>query len=140
MNDIDQVSIARCFELAEQAQLCGESAVGTVIVAAGHPVAEAVEAIHDGPDPSGHAELIAIRMACAARGSTDLSDCTLYTNVEPCFMCGYAIRATRISRVVIVRPGGEIGSVTSKHAFLDSAEFERWGDPPEIVWADSTES
>ena len=135
-NDIDRGFLHRVHELAEQARAAGESAVGTVVVQRGEIIAEGVEAMRARPDPAGHAELLAIKYACARLSTTDLSDCTLYTNVEPCFMCGYAIRATGIRRVVMQRDCGEIGSVKSKYPFLPDGDFERWGPPPEIVWAD----
>lgn len=130
--DADRVFMDRCYELADEAKLAGESPVGTVIVRAGEVIAEAAEAVLAPPDPSGHAELLAIKEACTRLGTNDLSDCTLYTNVEPCFMCGYVVRATRISRVVMARDCGEIGSVQSRYPFLLDDEFERWGPPPEV--------
>lgn len=131
---LDSTFMARCLELAALAKSAGESAVGTLIVRDGEVIAEGVEAIHADSDPSGHAELLAIRSACARLGTTDLSDCTLYTNVEPCFMCGYLVRQTGVRRVVLARDCGEIGSVKSRYPFLVDDSFERWGAPPEVVW------
>jgi tRNA(adenine34) deaminase len=134
MSNSDRHFMDRCYGLAESAKAAGESPVGTVIVRDGEVIAEGIEAVHAGPDPSGHAEMLAIRSACQRLGSADLSDCVLYTNVEPCFMCGYAIRATGIGRVVMAGPAGEIGAVDSNYAFLTDGSFERWGPPPEVVW------
>ena len=131
---LDSPFMTRCFELAALAKAAGESAVGTVIVRDGVIIAEGVETIHAASDPSGHAETLAIREACARLGTTDLSDCTLYTNVEPCFMCGYLVRQTGVRRVVMSRDCGEIGSVKSRYPFLVDGSFDRWGAPPEVVW------
>jgi len=51
-------------------------------------------------DPTAHAELLAIRAATRARGWLRLEGCTLYTTVEPCFMCAGAIVHARLARVV----------------------------------------
>src|SRR5690349_5731289 len=80
----------RCYELAQEARERGESAVGAVIVRQGELLAEAGEQIRTAFDVTGHAELIAIGRACQALGTLDLIGCTLYTNVEPCWMCSFA--------------------------------------------------
>ncbi|MFA5344747.1 MAG: nucleoside deaminase [Candidatus Omnitrophota bacterium] len=51
-------------------------------------------------DPTAHAEIVAIRKACAAIGSHDLSEWTLYSSCEPCPMCLGAIQWARIKKVV----------------------------------------
>jgi tRNA(Arg) A34 adenosine deaminase TadA len=51
-------------------------------------------------DPTAHAELLAIRAASAAQGYQRLDGCTLYTTVEPCFMCAGAAVHARLARVV----------------------------------------
>jgi len=133
MTNSDSRHMDRCHELARQAEAAGESPVGTVIVCDGEVIAEGVEAVRSTFDPTGHAELLAIKEACARLETNDLSRCELYTNVEPCFMCGYLVRATGIRRVVMARDCGEIGSVKSRHPFLLDDSFERWGPPPVVV-------
>jgi tRNA(Arg) A34 adenosine deaminase TadA len=123
----------RCLELARGARQAGETAVGSVVVRAGEVIGEGSEATRSRLDPSAHAEMEAIREACRAVGSLDLSGSTLYTTVEPCFLCGYAIRATRIERVVMGSDAGEVGAHGSRHAFLSDSAFENWGPPPEVV-------
>ncbi len=51
-------------------------------------------------DPTAHAEIVAIRKACAAIGSHDLSEWTLYSSCEPCPMCLGAIQWARVGRVI----------------------------------------
>ena len=66
----------------------------------GEVIAEGVEAVRAKVDVTAHAEIEAIRAATALVGGRDLSGCVLYTTVEPCVMCAYAIRLARISIVV----------------------------------------
>ncbi|MBM9467972.1 nucleoside deaminase [Nakamurella sp. YIM 132084] len=51
-------------------------------------------------DPTGHAEIVALRAAAAARGGWNLAGCTLAVTVEPCTMCAGALVAARIDRLV----------------------------------------
>lgn len=69
-----------------------ERATGAVIARSGNRT----EAEHD---PTAHAELVAIRAACAAKGSPRIPDCDLYVTLEPCTMCAGAIAHARIGRV-----------------------------------------
>jgi len=130
MSDLDEHFMRRCLELARASKEAGESAVGSLLVRDGVVVAEAEEATRRNLDPSAHSELEAIRLACRELESTDLSDCTMYTTVEPCFLCGYAIRAVGIPRVVMATDCGEIGSVGSRYPFLTDPGFDGWRAPP----------
>ncbi|MGH9689620.1 MAG: nucleoside deaminase [Candidatus Acidiferrales bacterium] len=94
----------RAIELAKIARSKGETPVGSLAVRDGEIVAEGIEAVKTRIDISAHAEMIAIRRACRALGTLDLSGCVIHTTPEPCFMCSYAIRQTRISEIVIGRP------------------------------------
>ncbi|SEF68077.1 tRNA(Arg) A34 adenosine deaminase TadA [Jhaorihella thermophila] len=78
----------------------GEVPVGAVIVSPdGHVVAAAGNRTREWHDPTAHAEILAIRAACAAAGSERLPDHALYVTLEPCAMCAAAIAATRIARL-----------------------------------------
>lgn len=92
--------IRRCLELAQQAIATGDTPVGSLIVDDAGLVAEGVEAVRATEDVTAHAEIVALRAAFATRGARDLTGCTLYTSVEPCVMCAYAIRLARIRLVV----------------------------------------
>lgn len=76
----------------------GEVPVGAVIVQAGKVVAQAGNRTRELGDPTAHAEMLAIRAACAQRGER-LPDCDLYVTLEPCPMCGSAISFARIRRL-----------------------------------------
>jgi tRNA(Arg) A34 adenosine deaminase TadA len=126
--------MARCEELAAQARGQGEASVGAVIVRERHVIAEAMEQVVAQHDVTGHAELLAIRAACRNLNTFDLSGCTLYTNVEPCIMCSFAIRETGIEHVVIGRAVEEIGGATSRFPILTDDSIGSWRAPPFIEW------
>lgn len=78
----------------------GEVPVGAVVVdPQGRIVAAAGNRTREGNDPTAHAEMLAIRAACAAAGSERLPDHALYVTLEPCAMCAAAISAARIARL-----------------------------------------
>ena len=88
-------------------------------------------------DVTRHAEIVAVGMAQKALGTKDLSGCTLYTNVEPCAMCSFPIRETRISRVVY-SIGSRLMGGDSKWDILADPELskvmpEAFGEAPEVV-------
>lgn len=124
----------RCEELARRALTAGNTPVGAVIVLDGEVVGEAAEEVPNGPRRFAHAELLAVEASLRATGRRSLESATLYTNAEPCILCGYAIREARISRVVMGRPSGETGSVRSRFPVLTADWVSRWGAPPEILW------
>lgn len=84
---------------ARKAAACGEVPVGAVIVKDGQVIASAHNFTETNNDPTAHAELLAIRQACAALGSARLLDCDLYVTLEPCAMCAAAISFARIRRL-----------------------------------------
>ncbi|WP_299406537.1 nucleoside deaminase [uncultured Roseobacter sp.] len=78
----------------------GEVPVGAVVVdPRGDVVAAAGNRTRELKDPTAHAEMLALREACAARGSERLVDHALYVTLEPCAMCAGAISAARIARL-----------------------------------------
>lgn len=92
--------MALALSLAREAAAAGEVPVGAVIVDAnGRLLAAAANRTETDADPTAHAELLAIRAACAARGEPRLPDCDLYVTLEPCAMCAAAIAFARIRRV-----------------------------------------
>ncbi len=62
-------------------------------------------------DPTAHAEMLALRAACAALGSERLTGCALYVTLEPCPMCAAAISAARIARLIYGAPDPKSGGV-----------------------------
>ena len=85
---------------ARAAAARGEVPVGAVVVdAQGRIVARAGNRTRELNDPSAHAEMLAIRQACAAAGSERLPGHDLYVTLEPCPMCAAVISAARIARL-----------------------------------------
>ena len=85
---------------AEGAGARGEVPVGAVVLGPdGAVLARAGNRTLELRDPSAHAELLAIRAACAALQSERLIDCDLYVSLEPCAMCAGAISFARIRRL-----------------------------------------
>lgn len=90
----------RALAEARAAAARGETPVGAVVVAAGGEVlAAAGNRVEELRDPTAHAELLAIRAACAALDSPRLVDCDLWVTLEPCPMCAQAISFARIRRL-----------------------------------------
>ncbi|SFC48169.1 nucleoside deaminase [Tropicimonas isoalkanivorans] len=85
---------------ARAAALRGEVPVGAVVVdPSGRVVARAGNRTRELCDPSAHAEVLAIRAACAAAGSERLPGHSLYVTLEPCPACAAIISAARIARL-----------------------------------------
>lgn len=89
------------FAEAEAAGARGEVPIGAVVVEpqTGRILARAGNRTEADADPTAHAEVLAIRAACVARGDARLPDCDLYVTLEPCPMCATAIAFARIRRV-----------------------------------------
>lgn len=89
------------FEQARQAAARGEVPIGAVLVdASGEVLATAGNRTEADNDPTAHAEVLAIRAACAKLGSPRLPGSTLYVTLEPCALCATAISFARIEKLV----------------------------------------
>lgn len=86
--------------LAHQAWTLGEVPVGAVVVHAGQIVGRGYNAPISRHDPTGHAEIMALRDAARNLQNYRLPGCELYVTLEPCAMCAGAIMHARIARVV----------------------------------------
>ena len=134
---IDAVMKARCIALSKTATSEGEFPFACVIVRNGEVVVETTNRVARDGDVTRHAEIVAVSLAQKVLGTKDLSGCTLYTNVEPCAMCSFPIRETRISRVVYAI-GSRLMGGDSKWDVLGDPELaqvmpEAFGDSPEVV-------
>jgi tRNA(adenine34) deaminase len=112
MND-DEARMRRAIELAAEAAVDGDVPIGAVLVC-GECVFEARNEKERRPDPTAHAEMLAIRAAAEALGVWRLPEATLFVTKEPCAMCAGAIVAARIARLVFGcrdPKGGAAGSV-----------------------------
>ena len=100
-------------EEARAAATRGEVPVGAVLVAAnGAVLARAGNRTRELNDPTAHAEMLAIRAACAETGSERLTGSSLYVTLEPCAMCAAAISAARIARLYYGAEDPKSGGVT----------------------------
>ena len=91
--------MAQALELARQAGLEGDVPVGCVIVKDGQVIGRGRNRREERGDATAHAELEAIRQACARLGSWRLTGCDLYVTLEPCPMCAGGIINSRIRAV-----------------------------------------
>lgn len=91
---------------------------GAVVVRDGRVVGRGNNRVTSSNDPTAHAEVVAIREACAALGSFSLAGCELYTSCEPCPMCLGAIAWARLDRVVYAGTRADAAA-----AGFDDAEF-----------------
>jgi len=92
--------MARALVEAQAAEARGEVPIGAVITGSdGTIIAAAGNRTRTTNDPTAHAEMLAIREACAKIGSERLLDCDLYVTLEPCPMCAGAISFARIRRL-----------------------------------------
>jgi tRNA(adenine34) deaminase len=98
MNESDWMREA--LRLAGQGYLAGEVPVGAIVVKGGKIVGRGFNAPISSHDPSGHAEIRALRDAAARLGNYRLTGCDLYVTLEPCAMCAGAIMHARIERVI----------------------------------------
>lgn len=110
---MDTTYMQTALELAQKGADLGEVPVGAVIVKDGCVIARAHNERELLPDATAHAEVLAIRRACAALGTNRLSGCTMYVTLEPCPMCAGALVNARIDRVVFGAYDARIGACGS---------------------------
>ena len=117
----DDVFLTRAIELAQKASESGDGGpFGAVIVDQGKIIAEGWNQVLVSGDPTAHAEISAIRSACATLGHFHLTGCTLYTSSEPCPMCLSAAYWARIKRIVFANSRSEAAAI----GFCDDDLYE----------------
>lgn len=100
--------------LAHGAELAGEVPVGAVVVdAEGAVVGRGYNRTLLDVDPSGHAEIVALREAAWKIGNHRLLECTVYATIEPCAMCAGALIQARITRLVYGADDPKAGAIRS---------------------------
>lgn len=111
--DIDERMMAHAVALSRQHMITGAGGpFGAVVVMDGEVVAEGWNQVTSTNDPTAHAEVVAIRRACARLNRFDLRGATLYTSCEPCSMCLSSALWARVNRIVYSntrRDAAEIG-------------------------------
>ncbi|MFC6859709.1 nucleoside deaminase [Zunongwangia atlantica] len=100
MTENDKKFMRRAIALAEEGMNTGAGGpFGAVVVKDGEIIAEGWNIVTSSNDPTGHAEITAIRRACENLNTFQLEDCVLYTSCEPCPMCLGAIYWARPKKV-----------------------------------------
>lgn len=133
----DTALMERCIRHSATAARRGEFPFAALISKEGEVVVETTNGVAQNADVTRHAELVAVSEAQKILGRKDLSDCVLYSNVEPCVMCSFPIRETRISRVIFAISSPMMGGL-SKWNVLRDEELSRvmpeaFGPVPEVV-------
>ncbi|WP_338501861.1 nucleoside deaminase [Sphingomonas kaistensis] len=103
----------RALDLAAQAARAGEVPVGAVVTRGGRVVAEGVNRMRAGNDPTAHAEMVALRAAAAVLGTSRLDQCSLWVSLEPCAMCAGAIALARIKELRFAAEDPKGGAVVN---------------------------
>ena len=103
----------RALAEARAAAARGEVPVGAVVTRDGQVIAAAGNLTRARNDPTAHAEIVAIRLACEALGAERLTGCDLHVTLEPCPMCAGAISFARIRRLYFGAEDPKGGAVTS---------------------------
>ena len=100
MTERDQYFMGRAIALAEEGMKNGAGGpFGAVIVKEDEIIAEGYNRVTSTNDPTAHAEVVAIRLACQKLNTYQLTDCVIYTSCEPCPMCLGAIYWARPKQV-----------------------------------------
>ena len=111
--------MARAIELSiENVQSGRGGPFGAVIVRGGQIGAEGANQVTSSNDPTAHAEILAIRQACAKLGVFELKDCELYTSCEPCPMCLGAIYWARLLRLYFANTAEDAASIGFDDSFI----------------------
>jgi tRNA(adenine34) deaminase len=122
----DHRFMAEALGAAEAAMSRGEVPVGAVVSRNGEIIVRTGNRRAELSDPTGHAELLAIREAGSIVGDWRLSDCTLYVTLEPCPMCAAACRQARLELLIWGADDPRAGACGS---VLDIVADPRLGPP-----------
>jgi tRNA(adenine34) deaminase len=129
--------MTRCIAVAVRSGDEGEYPYGVVIHRAGEVVAESTNRVAHEHDVTRHAEVVAISQAQKALGTVNLDACMIYVSAEPCAYCSYAIRESRMGRVVYALRSPHMGGVSKWNVLTDNdlskTMPEVFDPPPEII-------
>lgn len=121
MSEFDDKWMQVALDAAREAAALGEVPIGSCLVDEnGQLIASASNRTITGNDPTGHAEILVLRQAAAARENYRLTGATLYTTIEPCVMCAGALVNARIKRLVFGAHDERYGAVETLFRLCDS--------------------
>jgi tRNA(adenine34) deaminase len=104
----------RALDLAAAAPPSGDVPIGALVVdPSGEVIGAGFNVRERDGDPTGHAEVVALRAAAESLGAWRLTGCTLVVTLEPCTMCAGAIVLARVRRVVFGAPDPKAGAAGS---------------------------
>jgi tRNA(adenine34) deaminase len=136
-SDADIEMMRRCIQLSATSAQLGELPFAALICKDGNFVVESTNRVMQSADIIRHAELAAMSEAQKILGGADLSGCTLYSTVEPCAMCSFAVRETGIGRVVFSISSPIMGGLSKWNVMRDTelshALPEVFGPVPEVI-------
>jgi tRNA(Arg) A34 adenosine deaminase TadA len=124
---MDNPFMARAIQLSIENVRSGRGGpFGAVIVKDGNMIAEEANQVTSTSDPTAHAEILAVRAACARLKVFDLHGCEIYTSCEPCPMCLGAIYWARLSSIYFASAAAD----ASRIGFDDSLIYREIAQPP----------
>jgi tRNA(adenine34) deaminase len=137
IHTLDLEMMERCIDLSRVAGTEGELPFAALITEKGKIIVEATNRVSRDGDITRHAELLALSKAQMILGKKTFRNCTLYSNVEPCAMCSFAIREARIGRVVFSFRSPIMGGFSRWNLLQDDGLSNSlpqvFGNPPEIL-------
>lgn len=131
----DEGFLGRAIELAAANVAAGGGPFGALVVAGGTVLATGSNRVTRDLDPTAHAEVVAIREACRARGDFSLAGTTLYASCEPCPLCLSASLWARVDRVVYAADRDD-----AARGGFDDREFYELFARDRATWATTVEA
>jgi tRNA(adenine34) deaminase len=135
--EFDRRIMNRCIEIAVRSGNDGEYPYGAVITRGSQVIVESTNHVAHERDVTRHAETESISLAQKILGTVSLSDCVLYATSEPCVYCCYAIRESRLGRVVYALHSPYMGGHSRWDVLNDLGLSQKMPEvfdaPPEIV-------
>src|SRR3982751_85642 len=121
MTEKDEFWMRKALEKAVEAAELAEVPVGACVISAeGDLLASASNRTITDTDPTGHAEILALRRAAAATGNYRLTGTTVFTTIEPCAMCAGALVNARVERLVFGAHDERFGAVETLFRICDN--------------------
>lgn len=119
VSDVDRMFMDEALRIAESAAARGDVPVGAIVVLDGTILGRGGNRREADSDPTGHAEIVALRDACRTQGRWRVDGATMYVTLEPCPMCAGALVNARVARLVYGADDPKAGAVRSLFQICD---------------------
>lgn len=119
MQPDDERYMEEALRIAEAAAAAGDVPVGAIVVLDGEIIGRGGNRREVDADPTGHAEVVALREACRTKGRWRVDGATLYVTLEPCPMCAGTLVNARVARLVYGASDPKAGAVRSLYQLCD---------------------